>query len=429
MFPLQPSGRGRQLAESGSLGARGVILFDLEGAPMDPEAVAGEPLPAIPGFPFLHAGVGALISGPTGGGRSSLVQACAYDAALAGVRVAYLGSEVTQGEFNARAADLAARRGDPVTDDLRGDLASVRYLNLPSVLAPAWSAPDAWVEAVAARFDVVLIDPLSAVASTLDLDFDKSNAEFVRFYDRLVQPLAAADVAVVLLENIGHAVEARGRAKGASAKQDRADLTFSCKLRAQPVGLVITAGKVRSVRAPWQRGDSWTFHRDTQRIERTEADPAGLGEAVRFRPTVLMERVSRALEATPGLTRRALRDTVKGKNETVLVALDVLIAEGYIEQQQEGQHPTHRSKRSYCANDDAGPRGPLTVPDWSRGPWKGPVPRSPQLRTGDRGPHPPDRPPIPTRRRGHSNASRRSHDPSARLLQAPDGAGLDLRRP
>ena len=63
-------------------------------------------------------------------------------------------------------------------------------------------------------FDVVGIDPLSAVASTLDLDFDKSNAEFVRFYDRLVQPLATAGVAVVMLDNIGHAIEARGASEG-----------------------------------------------------------------------------------------------------------------------------------------------------------------------------------------------------------------------
>jgi hypothetical protein len=34
----------------------------------------------------------------------------------------------------------------------------------------------------------VVIDPVSAVASAPDLDFDKSNDDWVRFYDRLVQP-------------------------------------------------------------------------------------------------------------------------------------------------------------------------------------------------------------------------------------------------
>ena len=35
-----------------------------------------------------------------------------------------------------------------------------------------------------ARYDVVEIDPLSAVAAALGLDFDKSNADFVSFTRR-----------------------------------------------------------------------------------------------------------------------------------------------------------------------------------------------------------------------------------------------------
>jgi hypothetical protein len=257
----------------------------LAGAPMDPTAQAPEPLPTLPGFPFLHAGAGAVIVGPTGGGRSSLVQACAYDAARGGLRVAYLGSEVTEREFNARAADLADRRGDRVDDALREQLARVRYLNLATVIAHAWRHPGQWVEEVVESFDVVEIDPLSTVAVVLDLDFDRSNAEFVRFYDRLVQPLAAADKAVVLLDNLGHAPEARSRAKGVSAKQDRADLTFACKLKTQPLGMVITAKKVRTVRAPFAHGDTWVFDRDTQQVRR---DETGSGDEPTWRPTVLM---------------------------------------------------------------------------------------------------------------------------------------------
>ena len=56
----------------------------LEGAPMDPTAEAAEPLPTLAGFPFLHPATAAVVSGPTGGGRSSLIQACAYDAASGG---------------------------------------------------------------------------------------------------------------------------------------------------------------------------------------------------------------------------------------------------------------------------------------------------------------------------------------------------------
>lgn len=321
----------------------------LDGCPMDPASVPTEPLPTLPGFPYLHRGAAAVIVGPTGGGRSSLVQAGAYDAARANLRVAYLGSEITPAEFNARAADLAARRGDTVDEALRGELARVRYLDLASVVARAWEVPQAWVDEAIKRFDIIIIDPLSAVASTLGLDFDKSNAEFVRFYDRLVQPVAAAGAAVVMLDNVGHAHEAKTRAKGASAKSDRADLTFSCTLQATPQALIITAHKVRTVRAPFHRGAEWTFDRATQRI--TERDtPAEPPPA--FRPTVLMERVSRALEAEPGLSKNAVRAAVKGRGKHVDLALDLLVAEGNAERRRDGQTHHHHIVRAYRQADD-----------------------------------------------------------------------------
>ena len=218
----------------------------IDGTPMDPLAVAADPQPALPGFPFMHrGGCAAVVSGPTGAGRSSLLQACSYDASRAGLRVGYL-ERSDQAEFNARAANLANRRKEAITDGLRADLAQVRYLNLASAITRAWAEPSVWVNGVVSRFDVLGIDPISAVASALAQDFDKSNADFVGFFDRLIQPLVDRGVAVVLLENIGHATEARTRAKGASAKQDRADLTFSCVLKTQPAGLIITARKVRS---------------------------------------------------------------------------------------------------------------------------------------------------------------------------------------
>jgi hypothetical protein len=68
--------------------------------PMDPWARPPSPLETLPGVPFLHKAAGALLAGPTGGGRSAVVQACAYDAALAGLHVLYLGHEVTKEEFD-----------------------------------------------------------------------------------------------------------------------------------------------------------------------------------------------------------------------------------------------------------------------------------------------------------------------------------------
>jgi hypothetical protein len=318
----------------------------LAGTAMDPTAATVEPLPTLPGFPFLHAGTGAVIVGPTGGGRSSLVQAGLYDAAIAGQRCAYLGCEVTEAEFNARAAILAQRRGDDVDDELRERLALVRYLDLSSVIVQAWGDPAAWLEGIVASYDLLAIDPLSAVASALDLDFDKSNAEFIRAYDRLLQPLTAAGVAVVLVDNVGHAVEAKARAKGVSAKQDRADITFSCALSANPVGLILKAHKVRPVRAAFRRGDEWIFLRDSQTIERRDRAEADDDHAT-FRPTTIMRRVSEAVERDAGLTRNAIRTAIGGRAEYVDLALELLVSEGYIEAHKDGQAHRHGSIRPY----------------------------------------------------------------------------------
>ena len=107
---------------------------------------------------------------------------------------------------------------------------------------------------------------------------------------------------------------------------------LTCTLHAGPA-LAIKATKVRSVRAPFRRGDAWTFDRDTQRIERGDGEHQDHhAHETAFRPTVLMERVSRAIEAKPGLTRRALRTAVKGKHDVKELALELLIAEGYVDQ-------------------------------------------------------------------------------------------------
>jgi hypothetical protein len=196
----------------------------LIGRAMNPDAVSAEPIPAIPGIPYLTPGATALLVGPTGRGRSSLAEASLYDAARESVDSAYLGCEVTEPEFHARSGHLAMLRGDVIDAALKRDLALVRYLDLPDTISTAWERPNEWIEGVAEMFRVVVIDPLSAVESALGLNFEQRNTDFVAFYDRLIQPLTRRGVGVLLIDNIGHATEAKGRAKGASAKQDRVDI-------------------------------------------------------------------------------------------------------------------------------------------------------------------------------------------------------------
>ena len=218
------------------------------------------------------------------------------------------------------------------------------------------------------------------MAAALDLDFDKSNAEFVSFYDRCVQPLAEAGTAVVMLDNIGPDPDARKRSKGASAKQDRADLTFSSALRADPVGLILTCRKVRTVRAPFGYGDMWLFDRDSQQITPYASDEHKGGK---WRPTGLMQKASILIEETPGLGKREIRDRINSKADHVDAAIDALIAEAYVERVGggPGQKGEHHSIRPY--REGAGWTAvPNRVPTVSRGVSR----RTPATVRGDRVP-------------------------------------------
>ncbi len=329
----------------------------LGGSPMDPAAVSPEPVATLPGFPFLTPGTGALIVGPSGGGRSSLMEACQYDAAMAGLRCAYLGHEVDEDEFNARAAYLAELRGDTIDDALRERLARVRYFDLMDTIAQAWEQPQAWVDGVCASFEVVVIDPLSAVESALGLNFQNDNNEYTRFYDRLIRPVTTRGPSCVLIENIGHAVEAKGRAKGVSAKQDRTDFAFSCAPASSPPGLVMRMTKRRSIRTSFRVGDEWLFVRDTQLIERRDVAvrEAADDEDNDFRPTVLMQLASKFLEGDlgPGVTLNAIKEGVSGKDKYVAVAVKKLVAEGYVGRRQGPRNSQlHHSVRPYREADD-----------------------------------------------------------------------------
>jgi hypothetical protein len=104
------------------------------------------------------------------------------------------------------------------------------------------------------------------------------------------------------------------------------------------------------------------------------------GAAATWRPTRYMERVSRTVEGSPGMTRRAIRDTVTGKNEHILAALDVLIAEEYVRENHDGRYPTHWVDRPFReAEDTQRSPGPQRSPGGPPEPPNGSGPPVPSL--------------------------------------------------
>ncbi len=65
-----------------------------------------------------------------------------------------------------------------------------------------------------------------------------------------------------------------------------------------------------------------------------------------------MERVSRAVEERPGMTKNEIRASVQGKNTAKDLALLLLVEEGYLAVRVEGQAHRHDSVRPYRDEGD-----------------------------------------------------------------------------
>jgi hypothetical protein len=99
---------------------------------------------------------------------------------------------------------------------------------------------------------------------------------------------------------------------------------------------------------PTQRhtADELRVHLDPPQVD-TGADGA-------FRPTGLMEKVSRFLEVNPGATGRAITDVVRGKSSAVRDAIRALINEGYVRTEPGPDRSTlHWSDRAFREDEEA----------------------------------------------------------------------------
>lgn len=113
-----------------------------------------------------------------------------------------------------------------------------------------------------------------------------------------------------------------------------------------------------------------------------------------FRPTVLMERVSRFLEDAPEpASSRTVRERVQGKKDAVLIALGRLVSEGYVRAEAGPRNATlHTSVRPFRdaggqSDDETCPRALLTGPgpkDGGRGASHLTGPRGPVGASGGR---------------------------------------------
>lgn len=218
------------------------------------------------------------------------------------------------------------------------------------------------------RPDLVVIDGVTDAMTLLGFDLN-DNGDYARFNRLLADPIARSGASVLLVDHVTKSREGRGiYALGAQHK--RAAVTGAAytvhkrqefgrgrvgvtelrvsKDRAGHVSAAATGGQRRIAEV------TLTSHgtEDDAEITVLVAPPGGHADAP-FRPTALMERLSRWIEENPDQTTNAIMEAVSGNRQAKGQALNTLIAERYVYAAASGRNSkSHASIRPYRQEAD-----------------------------------------------------------------------------
>lgn len=211
------------------------------------------------------------------------------------------------------------------------------------------------------RPTIIIIDAFTGALQVHQLDPNKS-IDVETFYRKVVDPLRAHNAGVVVLDHLAKDPTSRGRfAIGSERKVGAAEVHLGFEV-------IAPFGRGRTGRA------KITTHKDrpgylnrprAADIELTSSPTTGdvtwkveLAQhsiiPTRFRPTYLMERVSRYLEPLSEHTsRNDIEKTVKGNAAAVRTAIDLLVLEGFVAREN-GLRGAHMllTKRAYRESFD-----------------------------------------------------------------------------
>jgi len=301
-------------------------------------------------------------------GKSLAFLTHSVDMAAAGARVVILDRENGSDEYARRLGHVLEDRPAAAREAARERLA---YFAFPLVKLTDGAA----LAAALAGTDLVILDSTRTFLSSLALDEDRSD-DFAKFATAIIEPLFRAGIATVQLDNSGHGDS--GRARGTSSKGDLADVTYTLKTTA--AFDQHRRGSLRLVRSHSRFGDvgpAFTMEIGGGRFGALTAEDSPGDEAREtLRPTAIMENVSRLIEETPGLSKRAILAAISSKDSYVTLALELLIADGYVRIEVAGQAHRHHLIRPYNEAEDPH-RGPVAQPWPTRGPDTGEEDRGP----------------------------------------------------
>jgi AAA domain len=302
--------------------------------PVDLEAIAEgleadtEPalLPRSDGITIIYPGKRHLIAGEPEGGKGWLALKATAEEVQAAHRVLYIDFESTAKEILDRLGAL----GVPLRDALE----FLTYIRPDGPLDV--DLPELGVGATLA-----ILDGITEAMQLLGLD-PNSSIDTAKFYGMTARPLADVGCAVLGIDHVVKDREGRGRwAIGSQHKIAGVDVAFGLETR-KPFGRGIV-GAISTLRLLKDRPGYLQQHTVGARVladvrldSAEEGVTVALGPpqdtaAADFRPTALMERVSRYLTLKSDQTFNAIADGVTGKRQFVQQALRVLVEEGYVE--------------------------------------------------------------------------------------------------
>ena len=302
-------------------------------------------LPRTDGVHLLYPGLVHSLHGESESGKSLIMQAEIVRAITAGLPVLMLDFESDPGEVTGRLLMMGATPAD-----IRAHFTYVR----PEVSPSSGPDLDAYRDTLGKSYALVVVDGMTDALSvwtngTASSSDNDALASFMRRFPRRLARKTGA--AVVLIDHVTKDADTRGRwAIGGQAKMNALDgAAYTVEVSQVPtVGargvLVLRVGKdrpgqVRRHCGPFRKSDR------TQEAARIVVDSTGpvtvltvdpwhdtgTDDGSTFRPTGVMEKVSRAVEgAGAPLSLRDLREMVSGRAEYVGQAVTALVAEGYL---------------------------------------------------------------------------------------------------
>jgi hypothetical protein len=310
-------------------------------------------LPASTGI--LLPGKRHLLSAPAKSGKSLAMLAHAVQMVVAGATVAILDRENGADEYSKRLRDIVTSRDDEAATWEALDARRMRYFEYPTL--PLSDGP-ALADLLGDR-SLVIFDSSRMFLTSLGLGEDHSD-DYAEFMAGLIDPLAAAGVATMILDNEGHQ---RAGARGTSAKNDLNEVIFTLKATSKPSPkrrgrLLLTCKDSRF----GQSGDSWELELGGGTFgawEPTAADGAAASPRSRarqaIRPTGQMQRISRWVEDHPGIPKSGVHAAISGRREIKDLALNLLVEGRYVATDPHGRGIALRSLRPYREADDLGP--------------------------------------------------------------------------